>query len=182
VNRIAYMARSGRADEAALDQWCDAMGYSAEVFDTIDAAGKPIYHTNVVLSIATEFVVVGLDSIPDSDERARVAARLAESGREIIAIDPVQVAEFAANGLELNGRLGRIFAVSTRAAAALHPEQVAAIEASARLLPISIPTIERSGGSVRCMLAGIHLRPLLTPAATGAASAASTLPNPSPAP
>ena len=159
VHRIAYMARSGRASEAVLDQWCEAMGYTAEVFNTADQSGQPIYHTNVVLSIATNFVVVGLDNIPDPAERARIAARLADTGRDVIEIDRGQVAEFAGNGLELTGRRGRIFALSTRALAALRPDQIRAIETSARILAISIPTIERSGGSVRCMLAGIHLPP-----------------------
>ena len=159
VHRIAYMARSGRANEAVLDQWCEAMGYTAEVFDTVDQAGQPIYHTNVVLSIATDFVVAGLDNIPDPAERARIAARLGETGRDVIEIDRGQVAEFAGNGLELTGSRGRIFTLSTRALAALRPDQIAAIETSARILAIAIPTIERSGGSVRCMLAGIHLPP-----------------------
>jgi len=159
VHRIAYMARSGRANEAVLDQWCEAMGYTAEVFDTVDQAGQPIYHTNVVLSIATDFVVVGLSNIPDPAERARIAARLGETGRDVIEINRGQVAEFAGNGLELTGSRGRIFTLSTRALAALRPDQIAAIETSARILPIGIPTIERSGGSVRCMLAGIHLPP-----------------------
>lgn len=39
----------------------------------------------------------------------------------------------------------------------IHPEQRAVIEASARIVAIDIPTIELAGGSVRCMLAGIHL-------------------------
>jgi hypothetical protein len=169
VHRIAYMARSGRANEAVLDQWCEAMGYTAEVFDTVDQAGQPIYHTNVVLSIATDFVVAGLNNIPDPAERARIAARLGETGRDVIKIDRGQVAEFAGNGLELTGSRGRIFTLSTRALAALRPDQIAAIETSARILAIGIPTIERSGGSVRCMLAGIHLPPrqpdaLTTPA------------------
>ena len=159
VHRIAYMARSGRANEAVLDQWCEAMGYTAEVFDTVDQAGQPIYHTNVVLSIATDFVVAGLSNIPDPAERARIAARLGETGRDVIEIDRGQVAEFAGNGLELTGGRGRIFTLSTRALAALRPDQIAAIETSARVLAIAIPTIERSGGSVRCMLAGIHLPP-----------------------
>jgi hypothetical protein len=159
VHRIAYMARSGRANEAVLDQWCEAMGYTAEVFDTVDQAGQPIYHTNVVLSIATDFVVAGLNNIPDPAERARIAARLGETGRDVIEIDRGQVAEFAGNGLELTGGRGRIFTLSTRALAALRPGQIAAIETSARILAIGIPTIERSGGSVRCMLAGIHLPP-----------------------
>ena len=159
VHRIAYMARSGRANEAVLDQWCETMGYTAEVFDTVDRTGQPIYHTNVVLSIATDFAVVALDSIPDAADRARIAARLRESGRDLVEIDRVQVAEFAGNGLELAGSRGRIFALSSRALAALRPDQIAVIERSARLLAIGIPTIERSGGSVRCMLAGIHLPP-----------------------
>ncbi|MCX5978771.1 MAG: arginine deiminase-related protein [Chloroflexi bacterium] len=159
VHRIAYMARSGRANEVVLDQWCEAMGYSAEVFDTVDQAGQPIYHTNVVLSIATDFVVAGLDNIPDPTERARIAARLGETGRDVIKIDQGQVAEFAGNGLELNGSRGHLFVLSTRALTALRPDQIAAIETSAHILAIAIPTIERSGGSVRCMLAGIHLPP-----------------------
>ena len=36
-------------------------------------------------------------------------------------------------------------------------DQVAALEASARILAFDVPTIELAGGSVRCMLAGIHL-------------------------
>ena len=52
---------------------------------------------------------------------------------------------------------GRVVALSSRAMAALHPGQIETIERSARLLPLHIPTIELAGGSVRCMLAGIHL-------------------------
>jgi hypothetical protein len=159
VHRIAYMARSGRANEAVLAQWCEAMGYTAEVFDTVDQAGQPIYHTNVVLSIATDFVVAGLSNIPDPAERARIAARLGETGRDLIKIDQGQVTEFAGNGLELSGSRGHLFVLSSRALAALRPDQIAAIETSAHIVAIGIPTIERSGGSVRCMLAGIHLPP-----------------------
>ena len=170
VHRIAYMARSGRANEAVLDQWCEAMGYTAEVFNTVDQAGQPIYHTNVVLSIGTDFVVAGLNNIPDPAERARIAARLGETGRDVIEIDRGQVAEFAGNGLELTGSRGRIFTLSTRALAALRPDQIAAIETSARILAIAIPTIERSGGSVRCMLAGVHLPPRQPDAPTAPAA------------
>ena len=161
VQRIAYIARSGRAHTAAALRWCSTMNYEPELFDTIDMNGTPIYHTNVVLSIGSRFVTAGLESIPDPAERARVRARLADSGRELVALDPGQIAEFSGNGLEMMGADGRhIFALSARAAAALRPEQRAQIERFAHVFPISIPTIERSGGSVRCTLAGIHLPPL----------------------
>ena len=160
VHRVAYVARSGRAHTAAALRWCSAMGFDAEIFDTVDAHGAPIYHTNVVLSIGSEFVTAGLENIPDPAERARVQARLAASGREVVALDPGQIAEFAGNGLELLGADDRpIFAISARAAAALRPDQRALIERFTHVFPINIPTIERSGGSVRCTLAGIHLTP-----------------------
>jgi hypothetical protein len=158
VGRVAYVARSGRAHTAAALRWCSEMGYDAEIFDTVDAHGAPIYHTNVVLSIGSAFATAGLENIPDPAERARVLARLTASGREVVTLDPRQVAEFAGNGLELLGADGRrIFALSARAAAALQADQRAQIERFAHVFPISIPTIERSGGSVRCTLAGIHL-------------------------
>lgn len=161
LHRVAYLARSGRAHESALARWCEEFGYAPIAFGTVDAAGAPIYHTNVVLSIAERFAVVGLQSIPDPAERAAVEASLASSGRELVRIDLNQVAEFAGNGLELVGRAGSIFALSARACAALRPEQVATIERSARILSVNLPTIERSGGSLRCTLAGIHLAPLI---------------------
>ena len=159
VGHVAYMARSGRAHEAALARWCDAFGYRAITFDTVDSAGTPIYHTNVVLSIAERFAVIALDAIPDPTERAAVEAALAESGRDLVRIDRAQVAEFAGNGLELSAHGGPIYALSARARAALHPDQVTRIERFARIVSVPLPTIERSGGSLRCTLAGIHLPP-----------------------
>ena len=78
--------------------------------------------------------------------------------RELIELDAWQIGEFAGNALELSGRSGeRLLALSERACASLSAAQKAAIERSATLLPLAVPTIELAGGSVRCMLAGIHL-------------------------
>jgi hypothetical protein len=44
-----------------------------------------------------------------------------------------------------------------RALKALRPQQVATLEGFVTILPIDGPTIELAGGSVRCMLTGIHL-------------------------
>ena len=50
-------------------------------------------------------------------------------------------------------------AMSARARASLRPDQVEVIERSCEILAVDIPTIELAGGSVRCMIAGIHLDP-----------------------
>ena len=159
LERVAYVASSHRADPVILERFCTAFGYEPMAFPTADAAGRPIYHTNVLLSIATEYALVCLEAISDPARRSEVAGRLADSGRAVVELSFAQVADFAGNALELTGVDGRLLALSARAAAALTPEQRGTIEASARRLPLAIPTIELAGGSVRCMLAGVHLTP-----------------------
>lgn len=157
VARIAYAARSRRADPVALERFCTHFNFEPVCFDTADADGRPIYHTNVMMSVATEFALIGLDLIADPRRRDEVHRRLAETGRAVIALDRAQIANFAGNALELSARDGRVLALSRRAFDCLTPHQRKRIERSARLVPLDVPTIEMAGGSVRCMLAGIHL-------------------------
>jgi len=157
IARVAYTARSNRADPVALERFCTHFNFEPMAFSTADTAGRAIYHTNVMMCIATEFALVGFDLIADEKRREDVRARLAEGGRTVIALDQRQVEEFAGNAMELTGREGRLLALSERAAASLNADQRATIGKSAQLLPLSVPTIELAGGSVRCMLAGIHL-------------------------
>lgn len=155
--RVAYTARSNRADPVALERFSTHFNFEPMLFDTADEAGRPIYHTNVLMCVATEFAMVGFDMVPDQRRAAELRARLQESGREVIALSARQIADFAGNAIELSGRDGRILALSQRALESLTAQQKTTIQRSARLVPLSVPTIEMAGGSVRCMIAGIHL-------------------------
>lgn len=158
IGRIAYTAQSHRADPVALERFCTHFNFEPMAFATADAQGRPCYHTNVMLCVGTDFALGGFDLIADPQRRAAVRARLHESGRDVIELDARQISEFAGNALELTGHGGRrLLALSERAAASLTAAQKAVIERSATLLPLRVPTIELAGGSVRCMLAGIHL-------------------------
>lgn len=131
-------------------------------FETADTSGRPIHHTNVLMCIGTEFALLGLDLIADPRRRAQIRARLKESGRTVLPLSATQIGQFAGNAIELQGRDGLVLAMSTRAAACLAPEQHHALSQFARILPLAVPTIESAGGSVRCMLAGVHLAPRRT--------------------
>jgi hypothetical protein len=155
--RVTYVARSRRADPVALERFCTHFNFEPLCFDTADADGRPIYHTNVMMSIATEYALIGLDLIVDRKRRDEIYRRLTETGRTVIALDSAQIDNFAGNALELTGRNGRILALSRRAFDCLTSRQRDVIERSAQLLPLDVPTIELAGGSVRCMLAGVHL-------------------------
>lgn len=159
IERVAYVSASKRADPIVLERFCTNFGYEPMAFETADANGKAVYHTNVMMAIGLEYALVCLAMIKNAERRAEVAKRLSDSGREVIDLSVEQISEFAGNALEMTGTHGKVLVLSARAAAALRSEQQAVIEKSARLLALSIPTIERAGGSVRCMIAGIHLTP-----------------------
>lgn len=158
INRIAYTAKSNRASEVILERFCSIFQFEPIPFDTADENKNAIYHTNVMMSIGTEYVLICLDMIANDARRREIKARLEESGREVIDLSFEQIDNFAGNALELTGsNHQRLLAMSERAYNSLRPEQITIIEKSAKILPLSVPTIELAGGSVRCMLAGVHL-------------------------
>jgi hypothetical protein len=159
ADRVAYAARSNRADPVALERFCTNFGYEPMTFDALDAAGVAVYHTNVMMCIATNFAMVGLEMILSESRRREIVQRLSSGGREVIDLSHHQIAEFAGNAIELQGPESRILALSQRAFSSLTSDQKEVIQRSCRLLPIDVPTIELAGGSVRCMIAGIHLSP-----------------------
>ncbi len=159
IGRIAYTVRSNRADPVALERFCTHFAYEPIAFDAVDQIGRAVYHTNVLMCIATDFALVGLDMIPDTARRNMVAQRLAETGRTVIPLTAAQIGEFAGNAIELTGATTRILALSCRAEAALDKSQRIEIEKSAAVIALNVPTIELAGGSVRCMIAGVHLSP-----------------------
>lgn len=156
IGRIAYTVQSNRADPVLLERFCTHFNYEPIAFEARDAQGRDVYHTNVLMGIGTDYALICLDMIVDAHRRATVAQRLEESGRQVIDLTHAQIGEFAGNAIELTGNR-RVLALSLRALRCLRPEQLAVIEKTAQPLPLDIPTIETAGGSVRCMLAGIHL-------------------------
>src|SRR6056300_1302075 len=160
--KIAYMARSQRADEFLLQQVCEDFGYEPVVFSAFQntpEGRKPIYHTNVLMCMTDVYAVICLDTIDDAQEREMVIERIERSGKTIIEITESQKHQFAGNMLLVKGADGALHLVmSTSAYHALTPEQVAAIEAHHTILHSDLTTIETlGGGSARCMLAEIYL-------------------------
>ena len=166
-SRVAYAARSRRADPVALERFCTNFGYEPMLFDAVDADGTAVYHTNVMMTVATDFAMVGVDLIRSAERRREVMERLAAGGRAVIELSPHQISNFAGNAIELQGAEGRVLALSRRALGTLTAAQKAIIERSCTLLPVDVPTIELAGGSVRCMIAGIHLDRRPVPAGVG---------------
>ena len=158
VHKIAYASLSHRTHPDVLKRFGDDFGYEPVMFRSQSADGRPVYHTNVVMCVGSEFALVGLEMIPLESERVGVQNLLEATQHEVIELSAEQIAEFAGNAIELHNAKGeKLLVMSARAAAALSPEQRATIQQYARLVPLTLPTIELAGGSARCMIATVHL-------------------------
>ena len=156
--RQAYASLSLRTDRDAIAEFDEQLDYSTLVFDAADAVGRPIYHTNVLMSLGTRFAVLCTEAVAPG-ARAALIAEIEASGRPLIAVDFGQMGRFACNLIELKNRDGDpVIALSSTALEAFRPDQVRMLESFGELVAVPIPTIEAvGGGSVRCMIADIHL-------------------------
>jgi hypothetical protein len=159
VHRLAYACLSPRTHLDVLGDFAQQLDYELVSFDAVDAAGVAIYHTNVLMCLGESFVVICSATIRDPARRSAILRILGDSGHEAIDITLEQMAAFAGNMLELRNSRGEpVVVLSARALESLTREQRASLERHAQPVSVSIPTIERyGGGSVRCMIAEIHL-------------------------
>lgn len=159
INRTAYACISERTNITLFEKVCKILDYQPISFLSIDKNSQPIYHTNVMMSIGTDFVTICLESIRDKTQKSKIIDNMINSGRTIIDISYEQMNNFAGNMLELkNSENEKIIVLSISAFSSLSKEQLNKLEENAKLLPIKIPTIETiGGGSVRCMIAEVFL-------------------------
>jgi hypothetical protein len=159
-NRVAYAALSERTDKSVFLQFCKVFEYRPVYFlanQTVKNQRLPVYHTNVMLSIANKYAVVCLESIDNESEHELVINSLEKTGKEIITITEEQMQKFAGNMLQIENNIGKLFLVlSETAYNSLNKKQVEKLKSYNELIIIPIPTIEKiGGGSVRCMMAEI---------------------------
>ena len=158
-NKLAYGCLSERLDKNAFYEWCDKMQFKAIAFKAVDDKAQPIYHTNVMMCMGDQFVVICLDSIPNEKEKQMLVDSFDQTNKEVITISQDQLNHFAGNMLQvfdINEKPHLI--MSEQAHTSLDPAQVKSLEKYNPILPISIPTIEAlGGGSTRCMMAEIYL-------------------------
>ena len=161
-NRIAYCSISKRSNEDLFIEFCEDFEFTPVLFNSYQSVGDkrlPIYHTNVMMCVATNYVVICLDSIDDKKQRKNVSNFINESGKKLIEISENQVESFAGNMLELlNDKGDSILVMSKSAENSLSEIQKNSIKKYSRIVSSNINTIEVcGGGSARCMMAEIFL-------------------------
>jgi len=157
-NKKAFCSISSRSDVRLFENLCKKLNFTPISFASHDLNGKEIYHTNVMLSIGENVVVICSEAITDVLERALVLAQLEDADRILIDVSFTQMNNFACNCLEVNNSNGEsCLIISETALAALTQKQIAQLSSKVKLVAVKIPTIETlGGGSARCMWLGVY--------------------------
>ena len=162
ANRKAYCALSSRSDEELFIEFCEDFEFTPIIFTanlTIDGLRKPIYHTNVMLSVGETFAVVCLEAIDDKKERKNLLKNLKEDTKEIIIITENQMRHFAGNILQVCGEKDdKYIVMSETAYKSFKAEQIKQLEKHGTIIYSDLKTIEANGGgSARCIMAEVFL-------------------------
>lgn len=159
ASSVVYACISERTDLDLVDKFCILRRLDKVTFHG-EAEGIPIYHTNVMMALGPGVAVVCLDCVPDPEEREALAAKLRETGKEIVEISLAQMYDFAGNMLFLQSVDGTTLCVmSTRAKSALDDAQTGVLERYSTVVDSPLEIIENyGGGSARCMIAENFLR------------------------
>ena len=154
----AYASIGPRTDPVPVADFDDRLDYSTLLFDAHDRSGRAIYHTNVLMSLGTRFAMLCTEAVA-AEYQDILIGEIEATGRAVIPVDYDQLRQFACNLIELKaGRASRSSPSLPRHLRASGPSRGVFWKISGILIDVPIPTIEAvGGGSVRCMIADIHL-------------------------
>ena len=158
-HKTAYAALSPRTDPSVFEILCKELGFHSEIFEAVDSGDKAIYHTNVMMCIGRNFVIVCLEAVRNSKQRRKLLDSFKHSRLHILDITYDQMNAFGGNMIQLKGNRNRdLLVMSGNAFRSLSPSQINRLSKSIVPVVAEIPVIEKTGGgSVRCMISGIFL-------------------------
>jgi hypothetical protein len=158
-NQLIYACRSARTHEVALDHFSKIVGCQSVLFNASDADNIPIYHTNVMMALGEDFVIIVLDAVKNELEQQMLLDSFAKTNKRVIELTMDQMLSFAGNMLQVRNKQGdRFLVMSSQAYQSLSADQIKLIEEYTQILHSPIPTLEKyGGGSARCMMAEIFL-------------------------
>ncbi len=150
-----FAAISERCLSTPLNRFAEQFDYQLVPFHTQSSNGKPVYHTNVLMSCGENFTVI-TPSIIQPEQRTAVLNSIDNIIEDRIDISEQQMAEsFCGNILQLiNNKNDPVIVMSHSAYKGFTGDQKKILERHGDFAIFNIPTIESvGGGSARCMIA-----------------------------
>ncbi len=152
--KLAFACISKRTSLVAMSLWKKITSYNTITFEANDETGFPIYHTNVLLTLAENFAILCEEAIIPA-ERNKIIRSLEATGRAVIKISLDQMKKFGGNCIELKNRKGEhLLVMSEQARNAFNKDQIGLIEKYCQIISSDLSEIETiGGGGARCMIA-----------------------------
>ncbi len=148
-----YAGISQRTHVDLAHQVADELGLTLVFFDTADAAGQAVYHTNVLMGVGRKLAMGSWKAVRPNNRRKALMAALTECDRLILELSMSQMDAFAGNWIELQGSDNALFVTGKTAWNALKDGQKTAISQLYTPVIADVSNIETwGGGSVRCMI------------------------------
>ena len=159
VFKVAYACLSARTNIVVVKDFAEKFGYKIVTFNATDKNNLPIYHTNVVMSVTEQIVIICLEAVNDKLERETLKETISNTKKELLEISFEQMNSFAGNILQVKNNVGIQFMIMSQSAYnSLTTSQISKIEKYNKIIAVNLDTIEKNGGgSARCMLAEIFL-------------------------
>ncbi len=162
VNKVAYTAISPVSDASVFSELSAKYGYFPISFSAaLDHEGerRPVFSTNLVLSIADRYAIVCLESISNREERGFVRKVLVDGGKRIVEITQEQALKFVGSAIQLQKVNGeKLLLMSEGAYTALSGVQIETLRSFNEILTVDIPIMEQVGGaSIGSVVASVFL-------------------------
>ena len=158
-HKIAYMSISERSSPQIAAAWAHKFNFRLILFESLDSEQNIIYHTNVMMSVGSNYVIICMECIRGNEMKAMIREVIVmDTNKEIIEITQVQVNHFCGNVLEVGRNDNRILMMSDNAFKHFTGEQKEKLtnELGLKLVHPKVSAIETLlGGGVRCMIAEI---------------------------
>lgn len=160
--RRVYCSLSERASKKALKIFIESFNkfslepYELITFSSFDLDNNSIYHTNVLLSILENHVVLCSETIKDESEKRNVLQKLCEN-RKIIDLSFAELKNFGCNILMVKNKKGEnVVIISQTALDNLSEKKRKILCDNYKICVNRIDVIEFiGGGSARCMVGEI---------------------------
>ena len=153
VNKVAYMGLSPRSNEELAQQWSKDCGFELMVFETKSHLEEPIYHTDIIMCVGTEIVIISPDSI-QSQYQSKIIDRL-NKHHQVLEISEDQVLDFCGNCLEVRDTDDNLKLVMSTAAFKSYSirQKRTLLKYYTKIIHSNLECIEKyGGGSARCMM------------------------------
>jgi len=153
ANKVAYMGLSPRSNEELAQQWSKDCGFELMVFETKNHLEAPIYHTDIIMCVGTEIVIISPDSI-QSQYQSKIIGRL-NKHHQVLEISEDQVLDFCGNCLEVRDTDDNLKLIMSTAAFKSYSirQKRTLLKYYTKIIHSNLECIEKyGGGSARCMM------------------------------